>query len=79
MIETIDDDPLNETMAEVNPLDPPCTGTCQWDRGCDELATHNVCQYDTITGETLIEGTVNANFCLPHARALIARIGEYEV
>jgi hypothetical protein len=31
------------------------------------------------TTETLIEGCVDANFCEPHARAMRARIGEYEL
>jgi hypothetical protein len=64
-------------ITELNLLATP-SGTCQWDRGCDQPATYNVCQFDAITGETLIEGYVDADFCEPHARAMRARIGEYE-
>jgi hypothetical protein len=71
------DDLDDPPVTELNVLAAP-SGPCQWDRGCDQLATHNVCQVDAITGETLIEGCVDADFCEPHARAMRARIGEYE-
>lgn len=71
----MDDDVVPVT--EINLLDAP-VGTCAWDKGCAAPATHNVCQYDPVTMETLFEGAVDANFCEPHARAMKARIGKYE-
>lgn len=37
-----------EAETEINPLEPPY-GPCQWERGCREPATHNVCQVDIET------------------------------
>jgi hypothetical protein len=71
-----DDDPFGPAVTELNGLDAPI-GQCQWDRGCSEPATFNVAQYDVSTAEDLLEG-VDANFCEPHARAMAARLGEYE-
>jgi hypothetical protein len=83
MLECIDDDEDDSRMykakTEVNSLDPPYTATCQWDLGCREPATQNVCQYDPHTMEGLIDGGIDADFCKPHARAMVARIGEYEI
>jgi hypothetical protein len=70
------DDDADRALAEINRLDGS-TGTCQWDKGCTETATHNVCQYDPITTETLPDG-VDANYCEPHARAMKVRLEEWE-
>jgi hypothetical protein len=60
----------------LNVLEQP-EGSCVWDRGCDQPATYNVCQYNPSTMMDLLEG-VDSNYCEPHARAMRARIGEYE-
>jgi len=63
-------------VTELNRLEQP-SGVCQWSDGCSAPATYNVCQYDDATAEDLVDG-VDANFCEPHARALKARIDEWE-
>jgi hypothetical protein len=75
--EELDDPGDPSPITELNLLAAP-SSTCQWGRGCDQPATYNVCQFDAVTGETLIEGCVDADFCEPHAHAMRARIGEYE-
>jgi hypothetical protein len=64
-------------MTVDNRLDKPC-GKCQWRRGCDQPAPYSVCLVDAMTGDTLTEGWVDGNFCAPHARAMLARIGQSE-
>jgi hypothetical protein len=71
----VGEDPFGSAATEVNKLDEP-TRVCRWD-GCSEPATHNVCQYDSSTGETLVDG-VDADYCEPHARARAALVGEWE-
>jgi hypothetical protein len=41
-------------------------------------AAFKVVQYDSLTTENLVDG-VDANYCEPHTRAMLARLGEVEV
>jgi hypothetical protein len=71
------DDGLYEAVTEINVLKAPSSERCQWDKGCSDRATHNVCQYNPYSLEDLVEG-VDLLMCEPHARAMASRINEWE-
>jgi len=72
-----DDGGLYEAVTEINVLEAPSSARCQWDKGCVEPATHNVCQYNPYSLEDLVDG-VDLLMCETHARAMVSRLSEWE-